>query len=139
MREGLEGPVFPHGGGVHAGFGDGDAFARVGGAELHPLFERGDFLGAERALGRHLKRLVLPAHGLDEAALLRFAGDDDGAVVAAFLPAGLRVETEAGLLFLLAVALLAMRDEERADFRLEEGVAVGGSGQIERQEMQASD
>ena len=124
VGEELEGPVFSHRGGVHAGGDGGGAFAGVGGAELHPLFERGDFLGAECALGGHLQVLVLPPHGLDEATLLRVAGDDDGAVVAALLPAGLGVEAEAAFLLLLAVAFLAVLDEERANLRLEESWSV---------------
>ena len=124
VGEELEGPVFSHRGGVHAGSDGGGAFAGVGGAELHPLFERGDFLGAERALGGHLQILVLPPDGLDEPALVGVAGNDDSAVIAALLPAGLGVEAEAAFLLLLAVAFLAVLDEERANLRLEESWSV---------------
>lgn len=53
--------------------------------------------------------------------------EDNRAVLAALLPAGLRVEAEAGLLFLFLVALQAVFDEKGADSGFEKGGAVGRS------------
>ncbi len=73
--------------------------AGIGRAALNPLGEDGDFGGAEGLLGRHREVFVFAADGLEEEAFGGIAGHDDRTGGAAGLPVGLRIETEAALLF----------------------------------------
>ena len=89
----------------------------------------GDLPVRELLLRRHLQVVVLVADRLDQQALLRVAGDDDGAGLAAVHHAGLRVEPQVALVLLGAVAWIAVLGQERPDGRLEEldggGVGLG--------------
>ena len=124
----LEGPML-------AGIlGERLGFLRPREALTHPLGERGDGLGR--------KLLVFAGHGVhvrsfgvidreDQAADFGLAGDDDRADFAALEDELARIETEAGLLFLLAMAFKAMIGQDRPHF-LFEMLQLGGRGRRRR-------
>jgi hypothetical protein len=90
--------------------------ARVRRAEGDPFLEIRDHRWFElRALGGHLEVVLLVLDRAEQQALGGFAGDDHRAALAALLPAGARVEAEAALLLLRAVALVTMLGEDGAD------------------------
>lgn len=107
-------------------FGLAHVVLGAGGTHLDPLFKKGDGVVGERLLGGHGGVFVFAANGVDEEGGLEIAGDHGFAHVAAFEPATGPVEEESALLlaFLLGVALVAMLDEEGADFGFEEDGAV---------------
>ena len=125
---GLEGPPYFALAGVGV-FALGRAGAWVGRAHLDPRDEVGDLrVGELLALGRHLEVRVRVADGADERGLVRVAGDDSGAGIAALEHALAGVEREAALDFALggAVALEALAGEDGANLVLEERGLVGG-------------
>ena len=92
----------------------------IHGAAGHPALEVGDDGGRQPAVGRHLDRSVV-TDGLDEQAVVRRAGHDDGAAVAARPdPGGVDQHQPAeDALGIGAVALVTALGEHRADLRLE--------------------
>src|SRR4030095_8418928 len=74
--------------------------ARIGSADLHPMFEIGHLLGIEALFRRHLKVRVMVANGLEAEALLRIARDQRRAGITAFGPAFAGVESQTALLLL---------------------------------------
>ena len=126
--DGLEGPVLARVYCVRFGF------FRPGQALTHPLGKGGD--------GLRWEFLVLTRHGVDirgldvvdrenQAAGFGFTRDDDGAEFASLEDEFTGIQAKSGLLFLLAVALVAMIGEDRADFLFEE-LQLGGGGRRRR-------
>jgi hypothetical protein len=111
---------------------DLSAIAGIGGAHLDPGDEIGDDgVGEFGFFGGHLEVFFEMLDGADEEAGFWVAGEDGWlATVTAFFPTGFGVEVEVTFEFfgLSAVAGVAMLDERRPDFLLEEGNArrVGG-------------
>ena len=112
---------------------DGRLVARVDGPGLDPGGEVGDERVRQfRLLRRHLHVRLEVADIAKEQTFVGLAGHDDrSARIAAFLPAGLRIEGEAAFQFLGlgAMALVAVFGEGRTDLLLEESDAsrvVGG-------------
>jgi hypothetical protein len=85
----------------------------------HPALKRGDLGGRELLLWRHF-RFIKVAHRLDERALIRGVRDDSRSALSAFQKRRSVSQPEASFCFLLAVALLAFLDDQRADRLLEE-------------------
>jgi len=103
----------------------GGAATRHRRTHLDPLFKEGDFVVRQLAtglLGRHRELGIRILDGLDEERLLKIAGHDGGAFVAALVGAVAGVEDEAALrgILLGGVALVATIDEDRSDVLLEE-------------------
>ena len=98
-----------------------------------PFRQRGDRLGRDLLVGARHGFDVLHLGVVDcedQAADLRLAGYDNGPDFAALEDKFAGIETEAGLLFLGAVALVAIVSEDRADLLFEEldlGGRRGGS------------
>ena len=93
---------------------------RVRRAAGHPALEVGDDRGRQPAVGRHLDRAAV-ADDVDQQAVVRRAGHDDGAAVAP-RPDPDRVDQRQSALDALgvrAVTLVAALGEHRADLRLE--------------------
>lgn len=126
FRQRLEGPP-------GLGFVEGHApehlgaGARIGRAHRDPLREDGDLLvGQLSDLGRrHLVVFVGVANGADQKRLLRLAGDDGGAAVAAGLPAVREGERQTTLGHGAVVAFEAALHQQWADFFLEEFEVLG--------------
>ena len=86
-----------------------------------------------RELFAALGHFALVNH-LEEQALLRFAGDDDRSIVAAFEHQSAQAQIEpTAQLVTLAMAIETMRLEDRANLFLERGWS-GGKGEAGRQE-----
>ena len=100
----------------------GGATAGIGRAEGHPAYQSFDLAPAQPALGRHLQVRIFVADRLDEAALLRLAGDDDRPALAALDPALPAVEEQPPLEPLRPgrVTAVALAHQERPDLALEE-------------------
>ena len=93
---------------------------RVHRAAGHPALEVGDDRGRQPAVRRHLDRSAV-ADGVDQQAVVRRAGHDDGAAVAARPDPG-RVDQRQSApdaLRVAAVTLVAALGEHRADLRFE--------------------
>src|SRR5262249_8283057 len=69
--------------------------------------------------GRHLERAVI-ANGLDERALFRITGPDDGAIFATLEQGRQRIDPQTRLLFVRDVTGKAVLAQHGADARLEE-------------------
>ena len=124
---------------VHGHFGSGDGHAvRPRGAHLHPgrqyLYGRRRQRRTRRR--RHLVFAVL-ANGVNEIAIVRIAGDDDGAGIGALEEGRFGVEAQSAALLVGAVAGHAIVGQHGADARLEElgGVGVGGVGGAARRQQ----
>ena len=81
-----------------------------GQAKFHPLRQRGNFLLGQLCLGRHLN-VALVANCRNQFALIRLAGNDDGAFIAAPHHAGAGVQpgsTQTLVRLLLVGAFLGM-------------------------------
>ena len=100
--------------------GAGDQRTRIGCAPLHPLDQHGDFRIREFFLRRHLQILVGILDRRDEAASFRRPRDQRGPALATAFPTGARIQRQPALdLLPVGVALVAARDQQRLDFRLE--------------------
>src|SRR5688500_16510523 len=99
--------------------GDRD-FPRIDRPLFDPALEIRDYGRRQLALRRHLKILV--AQSLHHEALLRLTGHDSGTALAPFASCLAAVEEQPPLKFfrLPRMALVAMRDQDGADFCLEE-------------------
>ena len=86
------------------GFGFGHGGVRPGRAVLDPALDAGDLFLQELVLGGHLAVCFQMADQLEEEALLRIAGDEGGAVLAAHQGRLAGVQAELALLLLFAVA-----------------------------------
>ena len=98
----------------------GDRLARVRRTHAHPFLQHRDLRILQLAalfFRRHGEVLVRIAHGLDDEAFVRLAGHDRRAGVAALGPARLGLQRKPSFGLRAAVAVVAMLDEQRADFR----------------------
>ena len=93
--------------------------AGPGSAELHPLLQYLDLLVGELALGWHAEVALVP-YGLDEQALVRLAGHEGGAEVAARENLDAARELQIALWLHLAVAGSTLLEQERSHFLLKE-------------------
>ena len=107
----------PVGPGRHHRSGGGPRVHRAAG---HPALEVGDDRGRQPAVGRHLDRSAV-ADDVDQQAVVRRAGHDDGAAVAPRPDPGRVDQRQSALdpLGVRAVAPVAARGEHRADLRFE--------------------
>ena len=90
------------------------------GAETNPLLEVGHGLFAQLFLGRHLQVRVGVLDRLDQQALGRVAGHDCLARVAASQDGFAGVELEVAFVLFVAVALVAIVDEQRPNLAFKE-------------------
>ena len=124
-------PHFPRGEqlapvGFRRGFRSG-IVARIWRTQGNPTFKIGDDGGGEfRRFVRHFEIGIGVVDRGEERTLRRIAGYDDHTGVPALLPARPRIEPQAGLLFLRAVAIVAFGDEHRTDLPLEKIAPFGG-------------
>ena len=109
-----------------------DLGAEVG-ALIDPGFQERDFLFRQRACWGHLQAAIAIHDAANQLALGALAGDDDGTIIAAAHRVLPLVETQAGLLHVLAVAGVAALCQEGLDLLLEVhpgiGRSVGGRGE----------
>ena len=96
------------------------AAVRPRGARLAPTRSRSAISAAASFPFGGIRSVVGVATAFDQQALVRLAGDDGRAGVAAGQQAGPGVEPQPALLLVRAVAALALLDQDRADVRLEE-------------------
>ena len=122
VGDGLEGPVR----GAGLGLGHRDGFLRPGCPSRDPVAQQGDLLGRQAlALRRHALALVGGGDSIQQAALLRFAGDEGVATrIRLGQGAGLAVVAQAAVLFVRSMALQAVRFEDRLDVAVEIGGGV---------------
>ena len=88
--------------------------------QFDPLHEDSDLLRRQLPVRRHLIPVGLISQGLDQLALIWFPRHDRRVGVAPLQGGLARVESQASLLLLRTVALLAMLHQQWADFLLEE-------------------
>jgi len=112
---------------AHAGIGGSAAFgrqaSRIGRAALYPGSEVGDLLvGKFFALGRHLQVYVGVANGLNQQAIVGFAGNEGRAGISAVPKsfACVQHQTALHLVRVVAVTLVAFVDENGPDAAFEE-------------------
>ena len=100
----------------------GRVVARIGGAHRDPGAEIFDDLRVElRSVFRHLEIFDFVGDAAEKEGIVRFSGDKSRARLAAFFPAGSRVEKESTLcLRCLGVTFVALLREDGADARFEE-------------------
>ena len=102
--------------------------ARVGRAHGNPLLKRADFLAGELPIGRHLKIDIEVAHRLDQQTRVWIARNERRSAAPALADgvAGIEPKLRLGKIGRLRMAAVAVGDEDRADFRLEELEFLGG-------------